>query len=64
MRQKDDLFKNIFISAQMYTLIRSICAGVSEIIRFECCNSLRIVKFIPGDECAVAVLVFVLVDFT
>ena len=59
MRQKDNEFKNIFISVQMYTLIRSISAGVSEIIRFECSNSLWIDKFIPGNECAVIVLVLV-----
>ena len=56
----------------MYALIRSISAGVSEIIRFDCSNSLWIVKFIPGNECAVtvsvsvsvSVLVLVLVIFT
>ena len=37
----------------MYTLIRSISAGVSEIIRFERSNTLWIVKFLPGNECAV-----------
>ena len=37
----------------MYTLIRSISAGVSDIIRCECSNTLWIVKFIPGNECAV-----------
>ena len=40
MRQKDNEFKNIFILVQMYTLIRSSSAGVSEIIGFESCNSL------------------------
>ena len=53
MRQKDNDLKNIFISVQMYTLIRLISAGVSEIIRFECFNSLLILKFIPGNKCAV-----------
>ena len=53
MRQEDDEFKNLFISVQMYTLIRSISTGVSEIIRFVCSNTLWIVEFIPGNECAV-----------
>ena len=64
MRQKDNEFKNTFISVEMYTLIRSSSAGVSEIIRFECSNSLWILKFIPGNEYAVMVLVFVFVFFT
>ena len=39
----------------MYTLIRSISAGVAEIIYFECSNNLWIVRFIPGNECAVMI---------
>ena len=50
VRQKDGELKNLSISIQMYTLIRSISAGVSEIIRFECSNTLWIVKFINSRE--------------
>ena len=55
VRQKYNELKNIFISVQIYTLIRLISAGVSEIIRFECSNSLWILKFIQGNKCAVHV---------
>ena len=34
----------------MYTLIRSISADVSEIKRFECSNTLWIVKFIAEQK--------------
>ena len=64
VRQKDNKFKNKFISVQMYTLIRSISAGVSEIKGFECSNSLWILKLIPRNEYAVTVLLFVFVFFT